>query len=62
MYIIVYINPKKLDCSQILSLWFLYEAYRYKGRETLEKLMLYLPENDQITFKEKLRTWKNNQL
>lgn len=58
----VYIDPKKIDYSQVTSLWFLFEAYNYKGREELEKLLIYLPENDQIIFEKKLRIWKNNQL
>lgn len=59
----VYIDPKKIDYMQLLSLYGLFVTYRVKGREQLEQLLPYLPKSDSEAFdKYFFKPWKNRTL
>lgn len=59
----VYIDPKNIDYIQMLNYWFIFVVYRVKGREQLEKLLSYLPEEDAKDFNEWfIDPWKKNLL
>lgn len=59
----VYIDTEKINYSQTLSLWSIFEAFKVNNREQVEKLLPYLPQGDVEDFdRYYLDPWKKKQL